>query len=599
MPSLILIKSPSGTSQQNYALPTAAGGKVIIGRQRDACDIVIDDGKQSISRQHAIVYVENGKLFYKDTSRNFSMINNKQITPASGPQLLAHEDRVKICDFLFRFQDEPAAAPAPLPINFLTNLPEISEPKSEISTVHHTIATQSARQLLELQPSDRLRVLLEISTTLARNLDLDTLLPQIADTLYSVFKQADRCFIIQVDERNRLYAKVFRARRQNADDRFSRTIIRRCLDSMSAYLSEDASSDQLLEAAQSIAEFRIRSVMCVPLVNSQGVATGAIQLDTQDITKKFREDDLKMLTIVANLASVSVEKAQTHIALMAQQKVQNEIELAKKVQLGFLPQFPPVVEGYEFYGFYSAAQTVGGDYYDYIRLPDGRIAVVLGDVAGKGVAASLLMAKLSAESRFCVLTQPDPAKAISLLNELLCKGGIGDRFVTLVAAIVDPVQHTITVVNAGHMTPFVYKHATCEFCECEVGDTIGFPLGIMEESEYSSATFPIEVGDCIALFTDGVTDAMNPEGVGFEFEGLRKCIRIEPEKKLNSDTRPTALGERIIQAVRSHASGRAQNDDIALVCFGRIDPKQKTTEQSGVIALDERTRSAMHPILTK
>jgi len=596
MPTLILIKSPSGTSPQSYPLPLNPGGKLVLGRQRDACDIVIDDGKQSISRQHAIVYIENGKFFYKDTSRNYSTINNKQITPSSGPQLLAHEDRVKICDFLFRFQDERAAAPVPLPVNFLNDLPPISEPKSELSTVHHSIAAQSARQLLELQPSDRLRVLLEISTALARNLDLETLLPQIADTLYTVFKQADRCFIIQVDDRNRLFAKVFRARRPNADDRFSRTIIRRCLDSMSAYLSEDASSDSLLEAAQSIAEFRIRSVMCVPLINSNGTATGAIQLDTQDITKKFREDDLKLLTIVANLASVSVEKAQTHLALMAQQKVQNEIELAKKVQLGFLPQFPPVVEGYEFYGFYSAAQTVGGDYYDYIKMPDGRIAVVLGDVAGKGVAASLLMAKLSAESRFCILTQADPAKAIALLNELLFKGGIGDRFVTLVAAIVDPVRHEITVVNAGHMTPYHYRHATCEFGECEVGDTVGFPLGIMEETDYCATTFPLEIGDCLALFTDGVTDAMDPQGVGFEYEGLKKSVQIDPAKKLETDTKPRAIGERIIQAVRNHANGRAQNDDIALVCFGRVDPMQKSNAVSGAISNGERTRSGIQAV---
>jgi serine phosphatase RsbU (regulator of sigma subunit) len=599
MPSLILIKSPAGTTPQTYALPASSGGKVIIGRQKDACDIVIDDGEHVISRQHAIIYCENGKLYYKDTSRNYSTINNKQVTPASGPQLLAHEDRVKISNFLFRYQDERPPAPAPLPQGFLSNLPPISEPKSELSTVHHSIAAQSARQLLELQPSERLRVLLEISTTLAKNLDLDTLLPQIADTLYGVFKQADRCFIIQVDERNRLYAKVFRARRANTDDRFSRTIIRRCLDSMEAYLSEDASSDQLLEAAQSIAEFRIRSVMCVPLINSAGVATGAIQLDTQDITKKFREDDLKLLTIVANLASVSVEKAETHLALMAQQKVQNEIELARKVQLGILPQFPPIVEGYEFYGYYSAAQTVGGDYYDYIRLPDGRIAVVLGDVAGKGVAASLLMAKLSAESRFCVLTQSDPARAIALLNQMLFRGGIGDRFVTLVAAIVDPLMHTITVVNAGHMTPYHYRHATCEFGECEQAEVVGFPLGIMEESEYTATTFHLGVGDCIALFTDGVTDAMNPQGEGFDFDGLRRCIRIDPKSRMETDTRPRAMGERIVQAVRNHAAGRAQNDDIALVCFGRLDPNQKLPPSSGVVSVNENTRSAIHPVVAR
>ena len=207
------------------------------------------------------------------------------------------------------------------------------------------------------------------------------------------------------------------------------------------------------------------------------------------------------------------------------------------------------------------------------------------------------MAKLSAESRFCVLTQSEPAKAISLLNELLFKGGIGDRFVTLVAAIVDPLKHTITVVNAGHMTPFHYRHSSCEFRECEMADVVGFPLGIMEEAEYTAVTLPLEVGDCIALFTDGVTDAMNHQGVGFEFDGLRKCIRIDPAMKLDTDTRPKALGERIVEAVRAHAAGRAQNDDIALVCFGRIDPEQRQPPTSGLLPMGDRTRSSIHPVI--
>src|SRR5262249_58313533 len=127
-----------------------------------------------------------------------------------------------------------------------------------------------------------------------------------------------------------------------------------------------------------------------------------------------------------------------HEAVLAREKEQKEIELARKVQLGFLPQTLPDVAGYEFYSHYSPAQTVGGDYYDFISLPGGRVAVVLGDVAGKGVPAALLVAKLSSAVRFCLLTVPNLAQAVSLLNEQMINGGLGDRFVTPAALVLCP-----------------------------------------------------------------------------------------------------------------------------------------------------------------
>ena len=223
-----------------------------------------------------------------------------------------------------------------------------------MTTIEATQGKGSAQQFLEVAPSDRLRALLEISTNLSRTLDLEPLLTQIADTLFGVFKQADRCFVIILDESGRPVPKVMKSRRPALDDtRFSRTIVKKTIDSMQSYLSEDASSDANLGPAASIAEFKIRSVMCVPLANADGRPIGAIQLDTQDRTKKFSLDDLNLLTIVANLASIAIEKARMHEAVLAREKDQKEIELARKVQLGFLPQTLPEVAGYEFYSHYS------------------------------------------------------------------------------------------------------------------------------------------------------------------------------------------------------------------------------------------------------
>src|SRR5207248_3925661 len=140
-----------------------------------------------------------------------------------------------------------------------------------------------------------------------------------------------------------------------------------------------------------------------------------------------------------------------------QQRVQRDLELGESVQRAFLPQALPEVDGYQFFAQYKSALTIGGDYYDFIPLPDGKLAVLLGDVAGKGVPAALLMAKLSAEARYCMLMAPDdPAKAVTCLNDVLAhllQSGNMDRFVTLAAAVLDPAKNAVTLLNAGHMPP--------------------------------------------------------------------------------------------------------------------------------------------------
>ncbi|MCZ2344146.1 MAG: SpoIIE family protein phosphatase [Bacteroidales bacterium] len=566
MPSLILLKSPNGPgTRQTYPLtkPTT-----VIGREEN-CDVVVPNN--AVSRRHAKIIQADGQFILEDLkSRNKTYLNNREID-AGVP--LKNDDRIKICDFLFLFSDERPATtkPAPLPQEFGPdrNDSDIDPFETVATTVQSSVPQSAAQQLLDVQPTERLRVLLDISTTLSKTLELEPLLPQIADSLFEVFRQADRCLIVMLDETGRLVPTFLKGRRPGwVEEGFSKTIVRKCLEAMKGYLTEDAASESSLAAAQSIASLQIRSVMCVPMATSEGKPLGVIQLDSHDYFKKFKEDDLKLLTIVGNLASVAVEKAKVHAIMMARQKQEQEIELAKSVQLGFLPQKVPAIGGYEFFAFYSAALSVGGDYYDFISLPGGKMAVVLGDVAGKGVPASLLMAKLSAEARFCMLTQPNPAQAVSLLNEQLIHGGIGDRFVTLAALVLDPVRHEVIVVNAGHINPLRYRSTTGAIDEIISDAMSGLPLGLVPGYEYLSVTLTLDPGDSLMLCTDGVTEAMNPAG---ELFGLPRVHAALEEESAIADIPPREIGERLVRAVRTHANGRPQNDDIALVCFGRLD----------------------------
>lgn len=572
MPSLILLKSPNGQgTRQTYPLTKPT---VVIGRE-ESCDVVVPNN--AVSRRHAKIIQADGQFILEDLkSRNKTYLNNREID-AGVP--LKNDDRIKICDFLFLFTDDRASTvnPAPLPREFGPDRDEneIEGFDGSATMVQSSVPRSAARQLLDVQPTERLRILLDVSTTLSKTLELEPLLPQIADSLFEVFRQADRCLIVMLDDTGRLVPTFLKGRRPGwVEEGFSKTIVRKCLEAMKGYLTEDAAAESSLASAQSIASLQIRSVMCVPMATGDGKPLGVIQLDSHDYFKKFKDDDLKLLTIVGNLASVAVEKAKVHSVMMARQKQEQEIELAKTVQLGFLPQKVPEISEYEFFAFYSAAQSVGGDYYDFIFLPGGKVAIVLGDVAGKGVPASLLMAKLSAEARFCMLTQPSPAQAVSLLNEQLIQGGIGDRFVTLAAVVLDPASHEVIVVNAGHINPLRYGSTTGVIDEVISDAMSGLPLGLVPGYEYQSVSLTLEPGDSLMIFTDGVTEAMNPDG---ELFGLPRIHATLAEESVLAEIRPKGIGTRIVQSVRNHASGRPQNDDIALVCLGRLDTNGPAT----------------------
>lgn len=568
MPFLVVMRAPGNALPNDFRFPLE-GDHFVLGRDQTTCNIHIPN--QTVSKNHAQI-TRSGQVYTIEDlkSRNGTFVNNKQV---EAPTVLKHDDRIKICDFMFRFVDEKAAKALPLPGNFGGGgSGEEDEAEASNRTTfdyEHSFNRGQADQFLDAQPAERLRALLDISTSLAKTLELDPLLPQITETLFSVFRQADRCFVLLFDDTRKLIPKVAKPRRVTGSDdlRFSKTIIRKCVESQQAFLTADASEDAALGAAQSIAEFRIRSVMCVPLVSSEGVVLGAIQLDTQERNRKFREDDLKLLTIVGNFASVAVEKASFHVRLLLQKKQENEIEIARKVQSGFLPQTYPIVDGYEFFAAYSPAQSVGGDYYDFIALPDGRVAMLLGDVAGKGVPASLLMAKLSAEARFCILTQPDPAAAVCLLNEQLINGGIGDRFVTFACIVLEPKTHTITLVNAGHINPLLYTHATATFQDAISNRQSGVPLGLMSGFPYESIQFELKPGDGLIIVTDGVTDASAPDDSLFGMDGLMKSLHGDSADGACS-AKP--LVERIMKKVRAHANGRPQSDDIAVASLTRL-----------------------------
>jgi serine phosphatase RsbU (regulator of sigma subunit)/pSer/pThr/pTyr-binding forkhead associated (FHA) protein len=530
--------------------------RVVLGRNPD-CHVVIP--VTSVSREHAQILRVGGQFFIEDIqSRNGTFVNNEQVTQR---RLLKNNDKIRICDFQATFHD----ARKPLPAEWSKDEEEEPEEEGGSTTVEATMLHNSSL-LLDSHPSEKLRNLIEISGNLSKTLELDRLLPKIVDSLFQLFKQADRCFIILVEEgTGRMLPKVIKTRRpqDEANARFSKSIVRQCVESKQGFLSNNADSDKRI-LSQSVVDFRIRSVMCVPLIGADGNAFGVIQLDTQDRSKKFGQDDLNLLMGVANQAAIALENAKLYKDIQVRAQRDRDLHLAEEVQRGFLPKDLPEVAGYEFYAHYSPAQEVGGDYYGFVPLGPNRLAISVGDVAGKGVAAALLMAKLSSDVRYCLLSEGELTKAIAKLNDLVyLSAGQMDRFITLAGAVLDATNHEVTLVNAGHVMPMLFRSSSGTLEDAMPKEAGGLPMGIMDGQTYEAHRLRLAPGDSLMLFSDGVTDAVSTRGDTFTLKGVHAALKGEGPHN------PRGLGERVVKAVKLHAAGRAQADDITLMCVGR------------------------------
>lgn len=559
MPYLQTVSGPQ--SGQRYELNADS---VVLGRHPD-CEVVLDVG--AVSRQHAKVSREGDGYFVEDLkSRNGTLLND---VPLAERRPLTDGDRVRVCDVTLQFHDDRpgrqrAAAEETPQHDSSHGAMLVDDGGGGGSTIMSTLDVSAGTGTIHIAASAdaKLKALMQINRHLGKQLALDKVLPQVLESLFEIFVQADRGFIVLLDVDGNLVPRWTKLRREDANDslRISRTIVRQVVDSKEAVLSADAASDTRFQMSQSIADFRIRSMMCAPLIDGDGNALGVLQIDTLDQRKRFQDQDLDVLASVAAQAGIAIDNARLHEQAMRQVEVNRDLELARTVQRGIVPESAPAITHYSFFSFYESASQVGGDYFDYVPLSGGRVAIVVADVVGHGVAAALLMARLSSQVRFCLAGGFEPAAALSQVNKAFGEIGIESRFVTFWLGVLDPQAHTVTVANAGHMPTMVRRgDGQVE----DVGDEYtGVPIGVLDEIEFEQFTFELSAGQMVAMYTDGINEAMNAKGEMYTIERIRQLLG-KPGKT------PTQLGEMIVADVHRFMQGAPQNDDMCLVCFGR------------------------------
>ena len=542
---------------------------VILGRHPQ-CDVHIEDG--SVSRRHAQITFDGGHYFVSDlNSRNGTLLNDQ---PIHRPTKLYDRSTIRICDvtLVFWIAEPPSETIKPRP----TVEKQQSKADSRISVLlddsveipsmvmsQFDASSHYSRSHNHVSAEDKLAALTKITHALSESIERDEVLAKILDFLFDLFTDADRGFIILKNDEGRLEPLGFKTRRPGDDEniRISKTIVNQVMETRRPLISSDATSDDRFDLSQSIVDFRIRSIMCAPLINSQDESIGIIQLDTLKQSIAFEDEDLETLVTVAMQASLAIQKSDLFEDLKKSEEVKVDLQLAHEIQQRFLPQRPPSKEHFEFFSYYRPMQQVGGDYFDYVELDDGRIGVVVADVVGHGIAAALLMAKVSAESRFALATCDCPVEAVAKMNNSLSGLNI-DRFVTLVLGLIDLESNTLSIVNAGHMPPLFRSAATGEITELAHKES-GLPLGIMEDYPYEVVEINLDAGDVVVFYTDGINEAMNSNG-----QQLTTAQMIEEIKESQTKT-PQTIGEQIRKSVSRHADGFPAIDDMCLVCIGR------------------------------
>jgi sigma-B regulation protein RsbU (phosphoserine phosphatase) len=302
----------------------------------------------------------------------------------------------------------------------------------------------------------------------------------------------------------------------------------------------------------------IHSLLSVPMMMKSELK-GVLTVYNKKGGTTFTEEDQRLLAIIASQSAQVIENARLYEAEQALFRMKEELRTAAKIQHDLLPHAPPAIPGYDIAGNSVPAQVVGGDYFDFIPTEGHALAICVGDVSGKGLPASLLMANLQATLRGQTLLSTSAKVCIRRANRLLYQSTSSEKFATLFYGLLDPVGHTLTFCNAGHESPFILTGGEL-MRRLTTGGTV---LSIVEDFPFEEEATPILAGDLLVIYSDGITEAMNERGEQF---GERRLAAIIRE---HHDASAAGLMDEILAATRLHSRGLQQTDDMTLIVLKR------------------------------
>ena len=413
----------------------------------------------------------------------------------------------------------------------------------------------------ELTVEKKFQLLLEISEKISTTLDLDVLLGHLVDTAKSIVSyDAAGIYVLQRSNTGQrlIEGMVTRGYTPGGSEKdlllkFGEGVVGNVIKQGKSRIIGDVRRDSRYVMARQ----QTLSELAVPITLNERVI-GAFNVES-DTLGAFTDADAEVLHFFANAAAIAIEKAVLHEELVEKKRIESQLEVARQVQASLLPDRPPKPTGYDIAAENLPTYEVGGDYYDFIELPDHQIGVEIADVAGKGVPAALIMATFRAALRTQVRNDFAIRQIIRKVNYLLWESTADSQFVTAVYGVLDTTSGRFTYTNAGHNPPLLFRvdGAVVEL------DRGGPALGVFDTADYEEAFVDLLPGDSLLLYTDGVIEAANEDSKEFGVKRLQQTVVVTSELSAFKTVRA------ILDATRAFSGTDSFADDFTLVVIKR------------------------------
>ncbi len=504
-----------------------------------------------LSRYHLSFEQKEKTWWIRDCeSRNGTLLNSAGIKES---QPIKAGDKIFAGHLTIDVRERPTEAQRPV-ISFTAKDEGDHRTTATFTTsLDQVLGKAAERRPRETSAASRMvSALIRAGQELVAHQPLEQLFETILDLSLSAV-EAKRGVILTLDEGELLV-------RASKGDGFtiSAAVREQVLRDKCSLLIGDALRHDALSKQESIFLQRVRSMMAAPLQTGDRVI-GLIYVDNGSVLRPFSQDDLDLLTVMANVAAIRIEHARLAEVEQSEKLMEADLAQASDIQRSLLPTEPPAYDGWELAGINLPCRTVGGDYFDFIPYQDGRLAVVVGDVAGKGLPAALLMSSLQAKVQMLRESNPSPGKAVGTLNRSLTERCPLGKFITFFYALLDPPTGALEYSNAGHNYPLILRKNGS--VETLAGN--GLVMGLFAAVHYEVKQTKLAPGDMLVLYSDGVTEAADSADVEFGEKGLADFLAARQA------TRCEDIVNQLVEHIRKWRGTTSFADDFTVVLVRR------------------------------
>ena len=417
--------------------------------------------------------------------------------------------------------------------------------------------TQMAPQM---PARDLLSIVSQVGIALLPRTTLEDTLKMTIDLVFQAIP-AERGFLF-LKEGEELNCKIARGAGsdpgQSSQVQISRSITNKVLTEGTPVLTSDAMHDPRFQAQHSVVLSQIRSVMAVPLASGEETF-GMVYVDNP-FNNRFKEEDLKVLTTIASVASIKIEHERLLDERLEKRRMEEELKVASEIQMRLQPVSPPKIEGWDMTAVSFPCREIGGDYYDYIPRRDGKLVLAVGDVSGKGTGAALLMSSVHAAVRAQSQARTSIREVMEEINGYIYENSPASKYLTLFYSVLDPLTGELTYSNGGHNTPMLIR-ATGEVVLLDKG---GLPVGLMPGICYDEDRVQFTPGDTLIIYSDGITESVN---LGDEEFGEERLLEVV---KNNLRRSASGIRDRIDEALTRFVGTAAAVDDMTVMIIKRV-----------------------------